>query len=181
MGSRQSAEGERARLPALSRRAVLVGTSAAAASPSAAAATPTGVVRPAGQAARLYRRWVCLDREVERLLLRWGDIEGWLFDTHNWHRLSEAEQAALPEGQALRDVDAQLKRLCAERDGLLDELPRHGARTLDAIAARLAVVERLLYREDHPEAYDMIVGSRRDLAALTTRAPIREALGHERP
>jgi hypothetical protein len=175
MGSRQSAEGERARLPALSRRAVLVGTSAAAASPRASAATPLGPVTPPGNATRLYKHWVQLDRQAERLLLRWGDIEGRLFETHNWHRLSEAEQAALPEGQPLRDTDAQLKRVCAERDGLLDELPRQGARTLEAITARLAVVERLLYREDHPEAYDMVAGSRRDLTALMAGGVVREA------
>jgi hypothetical protein len=177
MGSRQSAEGERARLSALSRRAVLVGTSATA-SLRASAATRLGTVTPPGDATRLYKHWVQLDRQAERLLLRWGDIEGRLFETHNWHRLSAAEQAALPEGQALRDVDAQLTRLCAERDGLLDKLPRRGASTLEAVAARLAVVERLLYREDHPEAYDMVAGSRRDLAALMNNAPSGKALDH---
>ena len=167
MGSRQSAAGEGARLPALSRRAVLVGTSAAAASPQASAAAPlAAVTASSSDATRLYKHWLQLDRQVERLLLRWGDIEGWLLEAHNWHRLSDAEQAALPEGQALRDVDAQLKRLSAKRDGLLDKLPRQGAGTLEAIAARLAVVERLLYRDDHPEAHAMIVGSRRDLTAL---------------
>lgn len=170
MGSRQSAAGERARLPALSRRAVLVGTSAAATAPQAGVAHPLPSVTASGTATGLYRRWVHLDREIERLLLRWGDIEGWLFETHNWHRLSEAEQAALPAGQLLRDVDTQLKRLCAERDGLLEKLPRSGADTLETVAARLAVVERLLYRDDHPEAYDMILGSRRDLTTLMARS-----------
>jgi hypothetical protein len=179
MGSRQSAEGERARLPALSRRAVLVGTSAAAVSPQASPAKPLAAATPSGNATQLYRHWVHLDRQIERLLLRWGDIEGWLLETHNWHRLSEAEQAALPEGRALRDVDAQLKRLCAERDGLLDRLPRRGAATVETVAARLAVVERLLYREDNPEAHDMIVGSRRDLRAMMASGPLREAVGHE--
>jgi hypothetical protein len=170
MGSRQSAAGERARLPALSRRAVLIGTSAAVSAPKVAAAHAAAPVTASGTATGLYRRWVHLDQEIERLLLRWGDIEGWLFETHNWHRLSEAEQAALPAGQALRDVDVQLKRLCAERDGLLDKLPRSGAETLETIGARLAVVERLLYRDDHPEAYDMILGSRRDLTTLMARS-----------
>ena len=175
MGSRQLAKGERARLPALSRRAVLVGTSAAAASPHASAATPLGAsTLPAADATRLYKHWVHVDRQVERLLLRWGDIEGWLMQAHGWHRLSEAEQAALPEGQALRDTDAQLKRLFVERDSLLDKLPSQGATTLEAISARLAVVERLLYRDDHPEAHAMIVGSRRDLTALMAGGNRRE-------
>jgi hypothetical protein len=117
---------------------------------------------------------VQLDRQAERLLLRWGDIEGRLMQAHDWHRLSEAQKAALPEGQPLRDTDAQLKRVFAVRDGLLDKLPRQGASTLEAITARLAIVERLLYRDDHPEAYDMIVGSRRDLTALRASGSVRE-------
>jgi hypothetical protein len=179
MGSRQSAEGERARLPALSRRAVLVGTSATAASPHVGGANPLAAVTPSANATELYWHWVQLDRQIERLLLRWGDIEAWLFERHEWHRLSEAKRAALPEGQALGATDAQLKRLCRERDGLLDRLPRRGANTIDAVAARLAVVERLLYREDHPEAHDMIVGSRRDLTALAAAVSCGRTIDHE--
>lgn len=170
MGSRQQTEGGGVRLPALSRRAMLVGTSAAAAASGANAATPLVANAPASiDPTKLYRHWVSLDLEVERLLLRWGDVEAWLDQEHNWLRLSEAEQAALPEGQALRDVDARLKDLFTERDGLLDKLPTRGAKTLDAIAARLAVVERLIYREDAPEAHAMIVGSRHDLCAIMAR------------
>jgi hypothetical protein len=167
MGSRQQTEGEGVRLPALSRRAVLVGTSATAAAPGAKAAAPLRIEAQAPiDPTKLYKHWVSLDMEVERLLLRWGDVEAWLDEEHNWLRLSEAEQAALPEGQVLRDVDARLKALFAERDGLLDELPTRGAQTLDAIAARLWVAERLFYRDDHPELHAMIVGSRRDLYAI---------------
>lgn len=172
MGSRQQAEGEGARLPALSRRAMLVGTSAAAAASSANATAPPATV--AGRIAdptMLYRHWVSLDREVEQLLLRWGDVEGWLMQQYDWHQLSEAEQAALPQGQVLREIDERLKRVMGERDGLLDKLPRGGAKTLDAVAARLAVVERLFYRDDHPEAHAMIVGSQRDLRAIIAGLP----------
>lgn len=167
MSSRQQTEGGGARLPALSRRAMLVGSSAAAAASGVEAAAP---LRMAAQASsdptKLYKQWVSLDMEVERLLLRWGDLEAWLDEEHNWLRLSDAEQAALPEGQVLRDVDARLKALFAERDGLLDQLPTRGAQTLEAIAARLGVAERLFYRDDHPELHAMIVGSRRDLCAI---------------
>ena len=167
MGSRQQTEGEGARLPALSRRAMLVGTSAAAAASGANAAAPLRVQPPASiDPTKLYKHWVSLDMEVERLLERWGDVEAWLADEHGWLRLNKAEQAALPEGQVLRDVDARLEDLFAERDGLLERLPTQGARTLDVIAARLWVAERLFYRDDHPELHAMIVGSRRDLCAI---------------
>jgi hypothetical protein len=167
MGSRQQTEGKGARLPALSRRAMLVGTSAAAAASGASATAPLSAQPPAfSDPTTLYKHWVSLDREIERLLLQWGDVEGRLMQEHNWYQLSEAERARLPEGQNFRDLDARLNRLFAERDGLLDKLPTRGARTLEAVAARLAVVERLLYRDDHPEAHAMVVGSRRDLAAI---------------
>ena len=170
MGSRQQTEGEGARLPALSRRAMLVGTSAAAAASGAnATASLTAVPGRITDPTTLYKHWVSLDRDVERQLLRWGDVEGWLMQQYNWHQLSEAEQAALPEGHALRDIDERLGRLYAERDGLFDKLPRRGAQTLAAIAARLAVVGRLICREDEPEAHAMIVGSRRDLCAIIAR------------
>lgn len=172
MGSRQQTEGEGARLPALSRRAMLVGTSAAAAASSAKATAPLAAL--SGQITdptALYKHWVSLDRDVEHLLLRWGDVEGWLMQQYDWHQLSEAEQAALLEGQVLRQIDERLKRVMGERDALLDKLPRRGAKTLDAVAARLAVVERLFYRDDHPEAHAMIVGSQRDLRAIIAGRP----------
>ncbi len=172
MGSRQQTEGEGARLPALSRRAMLVGTSAAAAASSANATARLAPVP--GQIAdpmTLYEHWVSLDCDVEHLLLRWGHVEGWLMQQYDWHQLSEAEQAALPEGQVLRDIDERLKRVMGERDALLDRLPRRGAKTLEAVAARLAVVARLFYRDDHPEAHAMIVGSQRDLHAIIAGRP----------
>lgn len=169
MGSRQQTEGEGVRLPALSRRAILVGTSAAAAVSGARAAAPLGPQpHPFSNPADLYKHWVSLDQETEQLLLEWGNVEGLLMQKHNWYQLSEDERTALPEGQALRDLDTRLNRLFRERDGLLDKLPTRGARSLEAVAARLAVVERLLYPDDHPEAHAMVVGSRRDLGAIMT-------------
>lgn len=172
MGSRQQTDGEGARLPALSRRAMLVGTSAAAAASGANATAPlTGVPGRITDPTALYKHWVSLDRDVEHLLLRWGNVEGWLMQQYDWYQLNEAEQAALPEGQVLREIDERLKRVMGERDALLDKLPRRGAKTLDAVAARLAVVERLFYRDDHPEAHAMIVGSQRDLRAIIAGRP----------
>lgn len=172
MGSRQQTEGEAARLPALSRRAMLVGTSAAAAASSANATAPLAAL--SGQTTdptALYKHWVSLDRDVEHLLLRWGDVEGWLMQQYDWYQLSEAQQAALPEGQVLREIDERLKRIMGERDALLDKLPTRGAKSLEAVAARLAVVERLFYRDDHPEAHAMIVGSQCDLRAIMAGRP----------
>jgi len=164
MGSRQLTEGEGARLPALSRRAMLVGTSTAAAASGAKVTAPLATEAQAfNNPTRLYEHWISLDKEVERLLAQWGDVEAWLMREHNWYRLSEAERSTLPEGRTLGEIDERLNSVFAERDGLLGKLPTRGARTVDVVAARLQVAERLIYRDDHPEAHAMIVGSRRDL------------------
>jgi len=46
-----------------------------------------------------------------------------------------------------------------------------GAPNVEAIVTRLAVVERLIWPEDHPEAHAMIARSRLDLIALSQGNP----------
>jgi hypothetical protein len=60
----------------------------------------------------------------------------------------------LPGAQELRDIDGMLDLLPEQRAALLDKLPTCGARTIEEVIARLAVVERLIWRDEHPEAHD---------------------------
>jgi hypothetical protein len=168
MGSRQLTAGERARLPALSRRAVLAGTSAAvlpAPAPTASLAAPKAV----SEAAKPYRRWLAVNAKIERLQTRWAKLETWLVREHSWFQLTPAEQQALPWAQELRDIDGCLDVLFEQREALLETLPTHGSTTLEAVAAKLEVIERLVERDDHPEAHAMIAGARQDLAAWLHR------------
>jgi hypothetical protein len=48
-------------------------------------------------------------------------------------------------------------------------LAPQGATTLEAVVAKLAVVERLVEHDEHPEAHAMIAGARHDLLALMDR------------
>jgi hypothetical protein len=51
---------------------------------------------PADPAVELARQCLALHRENELLHRRWGDTEAWLADNHDWFKLNEAEQRALP-------------------------------------------------------------------------------------
>lgn len=70
----------------------------------------------------------------------------------------------------MRDIDGCLDLLFEQREALLETLPPQGATTLEAVAAKLAVVERLVEHDDHPEAHAMIAGARQDLLALMQRS-----------
>jgi hypothetical protein len=119
--------------------------------------------------ARRCANWLAIDSKIARLQTRWAKLESWLAREHNWFQLSAAEQQALPGAQELRDIDGCLDVLFEKREALLASLPNSGSASLEAVAARLAVAERLIWADEHPEAHALIAGSRRDLAALATR------------
>ncbi len=171
MGSRRKTDVEDARLPALSRRALIAGTSVigfGAANPAAASVTlaPSAAVA-SDLATRRCRNWLAVDAQIERLQNRWAKLEGWLIREHSWCSLGPAEQQALPWSKELRDIDGILTTLFEKRERLLEAIPDSSALNLEAVVARLAVVERLIWPEDHPEAHAMIARSRLDLIAMS--------------
>lgn len=176
MGSRQPTGGGGARLPALSRRAVLVGTSAAATAPTLThgASSPAETLTPA-TGVKPYERYLHIDARISRLQRRWGRLESYLADQHDWLRLSEAERGAVPGAQELRNIDGMLDLLFEQREKLLAELPVRGATSLEVVIARLAVAERLIWRDDFPEAHAMIAGAREDLSAMLNTPPLPPA------
>lgn len=172
MGSRRKTSGESVRLPDLSRRALLAGTSVAA----FAAAKPVSVAAKIPSATALAAsdegttrcaNWLAIDARIARLQARWGRLESWLAKNHNWFNVGPAERQALPWAKELHDIDGCLDVLFEKREALLETLPDSGAASVESVMARLAVVERLIWADDHPEAHALIVGCRRDLAALT--------------
>jgi hypothetical protein len=111
--------------------------------------------------------WLAIDAKIARLQTRWGDLETWLAKKHNWFKLSPAEQQALPWAKELHDIDGCLDVLFEKREALLETIPTSGSTNLESVIARLAVVERLIWADEHPEAHALIAGCRRDLAALS--------------
>jgi len=85
----------------------------------------------------------------------------------SWGQLTTAERQALPWARELRDIDGCLEVLFEKRDALLAAVPATGSSTLESVIAKLAVTERLIWPDDHPEAHALIAGSVQDLLALT--------------
>lgn len=171
MGSRRKTGVEDARLPEISRRALIAGTSVAAfgaVSPAAASTNlaPIAVVAST-EAARHCKNWLAIDAQIERLQTRWAKLEGWLIREHSWCNLGPSEQQALPWSKELQDIDGILDTLFDKRERLLEAIPDSASVSFEAIIARLAVLERLIWPEDHPEAHAMIARSRQDLIALS--------------
>lgn len=175
MDSRQKAGDGNVRLAEFSRRAVLAGTSIAAfggAKPGQAAAGPSTVAPVASdEATRRCASWLAMNAKIERLQSRWARLESWLVKEHAWCKLSPAEQQALPWAKELRDIDGCLDVLFEQREALLQSIPATGSISLDSVVARLAVVERLIWREEHPEVHALVTGARRDLIALSLGHP----------
>lgn len=175
MDSRQKAGDGNVRLPELSRRAVLAGTSVAAfgaAKPGEATAIPS-IATPvlSDEGTRRCANWLALNAKIERLQSRWAKLESWLVREHAWCHLSPAEQQALPWTKELRDIDGCLDVLFEQREALLRSIPATGSTSLDSVVAKLAVVEHLIWREEHPEVHALVTGARRDLIALSRGLP----------
>lgn len=79
------------------------------------------------------RQWSALEAEQRRLILDWKARESWLFEPRNWPRLSEVEQAVVPEGAPLQVIDAQLHDIDKVYDALLPRLKTTSATTREAV------------------------------------------------
>jgi len=163
MHSRQKTGDEGVRLPKLTRRSVIAGTSLASLGGiKAAVATPVS-----DEGAKTCARWLRLNAHIERLQARWARLEAWLVKEHSWGQLTTAERQALTWARELRDIDGCLDVLFEKRDALLAAVPAVGSPTLESVIAKLAVTERLIWPDDHPEAHALIAGSVQDLLAMT--------------
>lgn len=145
----------------LSRRTVL-------AAPAGFAAGGAGASQPpcADDAERLCRLWLANSRETERLLLRWGDIEGDLIKRCRWGSLPEAEQETSPLGAPLRAIDMRLDVLFDEREAIARRLPLVTATSPDGVFLKLDVVRRELHLEDFPMIHRLLTSAVRDLRSL---------------
>lgn len=165
MESRRKAGNASACPPHPSRRAVFVGGVAAPLAVGTAAAGPA----PA-PAIAVCERWLAVDAERRRLQTAWGKHESWLIRERGWFRLTASEQAAVPEGARLAQIDARLDVLEAESHALLKALPHGPAASVSTVIANLSVAAGLLFEEDHPEAYGLVVRAARDLRRLGERS-----------
>jgi hypothetical protein len=161
MGSRRKTGGAVARLPELSRRAVLVGASATPVLAGQAVATATDPTIAACE------RWFAVEAERERLSAEWGRHESFLAREFNWFRLSEDQRRALPQARKLDDIAVELEALDRKSDALLKALPSTPAASVAAVAANLTIATRLLYPDGYEEVHGLMVRAVRDLKTLS--------------
>ncbi|NQE62382.1 hypothetical protein E1H18_2638 [Caulobacter sp. RHG1] len=99
---------------AVSRRAVI---GAASAAPVVAGAG--GGAAPDPAVARCAE-WMALDAEIDRLGLRWSDLETILVRKKRWERMTPDERAALSPTHEMDAIDKQLEPLFEQRDAWLE-------------------------------------------------------------
>jgi len=123
-----------------SRRAIIVGSSAADA--TVANIAPHETTEPS---INICRRWLAIDAEQRRLQLEWGTLECWLITHRSWYKLTPAHQADIPEGARLSEIDARLDVLEVEGQALLKAMRPKPAKSVEAVIANLSVAARLIF------------------------------------
>lgn len=145
MGQRRKT-GDGARLPAISRRAVIGAASLPLAGAVRGFPAPGAVDIPAQCAA-----WVELDMEISRLGKRWSDLETLAVKQFDYFRMNDAEVSALPMGPEMDAVDAECRRISDVCNDALEPLGKLTPRTVQDATAMLAIAYRLLrLQEDEP-------------------------------
>lgn len=139
MGQRRKA-GDSTRLPAISRRAVI---GASAALPLAGPARGLPAVAAADVPAQCAD-WIALDLEIDRLALRWSELETLAVRQFDYFKLTQAQIRALPMGPEMDAVDAECRRLGDVREEALKPLSKLTPRAIQDVSAQLAVAHRIL-------------------------------------
>jgi hypothetical protein len=87
---------------------------------------------------------------------RYGTVEAWLADNHNWFRLTEAERRALPAGRKLYAFRDRWAVLDKERPRTLRRLRRTPATSLDGVIGKLQVVVAAIDPEECSGAHRLL-------------------------
>lgn len=125
--------------------------------------TPPSAIDPVVELARQCR---ALHRENERLHRRYGTVESWLVKNHNWFKLSEAEQRALPAGRKLYDIHDRWAVLDKERPRTMRRLRRTPATSIDGVVGKLQVVVAAIDPEECSGAHRLLKATINDLRML---------------
>ncbi len=158
-----------------SRRGLIAGVAAApllatGSAPSKRPPTPKLPVEtppsPIDPVVELARQSLALHRENERLHRRYGTVEAWLADNHNWFRLTEAQQRALPAGRKLYDIHDRWAVLDKERPRTMRRLRRTPVTSLDGVIGKLQVVAAAIEPDEFPSAYRLLKATINDLRML---------------
>lgn len=158
--------------PKLSRRH-LIGGVAMAPLIGASSAEPLSRTTPLPDSApaidpvvEMAQECLALHRESERLHRRYGTVEEWLVDRHDWFRLSKAQRRALPEGRKLQDIKDRLDFLWKERPRKMRRLRNTRAKSLEGVIGKLRCVAGGMEPDEFPSAFKLLQAAIRDLEVM---------------
>lgn len=147
---------------AVSRRVVI---GAASAAPMVAGA---GVAASSNEAMARCAEWLALDAEIDRLGLRWSDLETILVRQKRWERMTPEERGELLPSEEMAAIDEQLKPLFDQREAWLEALPKVRAHDMYGVVAKLEVALHVMVHQqgDGYELFKATMDERR-----TARCP----------
>ncbi len=129
--------------------------------------TPLPATTPAiDPVVEMAQECLALHRESERLHRRYGTVEEWLVDRHNWFKLSKAQRRALPEGRKLQDIKDRLDFLWKERPRKMRRLRNTRATSLEGAIGKLKCVAGGTEPDEFPSAFKLLQTTIRDLEAM---------------
>lgn len=143
---------------AVSRR-VVIGAASAAPIVSSAGARAGAVPDPA--IARCAE-WMALDTEIDRLGLRWSDLETSLVRQKRRERMTPDERVALSPTQEMDAIDEQLEPLLEQRKAWLEALPAVRASDMHGVVAKLEVALRVMVHQQG-DGYDLFKATMEEL------------------
>lgn len=142
MGQRRKA-GDGARLPEISRRAVIGAAGLPLAGPVRGSPAPSADDIPA-QCAAVVR----LEGLIDRSSSRWTDLEKVAINEFDYFNLSDADRLAFPTGREMAVVDAACKRLHQAREAALTPLEKAKPRSVYDAVALLSIAYHILKFEE---------------------------------
>ncbi|MFT3728623.1 MAG: hypothetical protein QM759_12435 [Terricaulis sp.] len=127
---------------------------------------PTSAASSADPVVELAQHCLALHRENERLHRRYGTVEAWLADNHDWFKLTEAQQRALPAGRKLHHMEERFAALAKEQPRAMRKLRRTRSTSIDGAIGKLAVVAAAIAPDEFPSAHRLLKNAITDLRVL---------------
>jgi hypothetical protein len=147
-------------MPGPNRRAVV---GVIGASPILPALGPIG----AHEAVALSAAWLATGRQVDQLTHRWQAIETEMMRAPAWAALSREHRRFFPAQVQLAEIDDLKDAVHDRQHDLLEQLVLAPTKDVSGALGKLSVVMGVMYADDYPHCYDLIMDSAKTLAGLT--------------
>ncbi len=103
-----------------------------------------------------------LDAEIDRLGLRWSDLETILVRQKRWERMTPEERGELLPSEEMAAIDKQMEPLFEKREAWLEALPTLRATDIYGVVAKLEVALRVMVHQQG-DGYDLFKATMEEL------------------